>query len=77
MIKGLIRAKSIKNTKKDILKTDVQSYPVLIKNLDNNDVHHLKIDKAIKCESKAIIIGLCSFTNATFITDDNSKIDKV
>lgn len=77
MIKGLIRAKSIKNTKKDILKTDVQSYPVSIKNLDNNDVHHLKIDKAIKCESKAIIIGWCSLPNATFITDENSKIDKV
>ncbi|WP_175637293.1 hypothetical protein, partial [Leclercia adecarboxylata] len=77
MIKGLIKSKSIKNIKKDILKLDIQRQPVTIKDLDKDQVHHLKIDKAITCGSRAIIVGWCSLPKAIFCTDVNAKIDSV
>ena len=77
MIKGLIKTKSIKKPKKDTSEIDVQRHPVSIKNLDKNDIHHLKIDKAITCNTKAIIIGWCTLPNAVFSTDENTKIDTI
>lgn len=77
MIKGLIKSKSIKNPKKGTLNIDILRQPVTIKDLDKNQVHHLKIDKAITCGSRAIIVGWCSLPEAIFCTDANAKIDSV
>lgn len=74
MIKDLIKSASLKR-KKGTVAHDIQRQPASINGADKGEIHHLKIDKAIMCDTKAIIIGWCTLPKANFCVIGNARID--